>query len=325
MASLPTFSDAQILAARPAKNEVDPWRSYGALVEPERARSGQVEQVATLLLTNRECSFRCLMCDLWKNTTDLPVPRGAVAGQVREGLQRLGIDTADPVGSGVPHVKLYNSGNFFDPKAISLDDREEIASLVQEFQTVIVENHPRLCGQQVIDFQDRLAHQLEVAIGLETAHEGILAQLNKQMTLDDFLRATQLLRENNIQVRSFILLKPPTLEEPEAISWAVKSVEFSLDAGADFCALIPLRAGNGMIEKLIDQGLHSAPTLGCLELALAECLALGRGRICVDLWDIERLVQCPACGPARIARLEQMNLQQEFLPLVDCPLGCEGK
>ncbi len=325
MASLPIFTDTEILAARPARNRVDHSHAYGTLVEPERTRSGRVENVATLLLTNSECPFRCLMCDLWKNTTSEPVPPGMVAGQVREALAQLGIDSEDPVASGVPHLKLYNSGNFFDRRAISLADREQIATLARQFRTVIVENHPRLCDQQVIEFQDRLAHQLEVAIGLETAHPDILAMLNKQMTLDDFCRATGLLRENEIDVRSFILLKPPMLEEQEAIDWAVKSVEFSLDAGADCCTLIPLRDGNGMIEKLVEKGFHGPPALASLESALAQCLAFERGRVFVDLWDVERLACCSSCAPARIERLQQMNLQQQVLPPAECPLGCEEK
>jgi len=322
MLSLPTFTDAEILAARPARNPVDPSRPYGAILEPERARSGDVENVATLLLTNRECSFRCLMCDLWKNTSEEPVPAGVVAGQVRDGLAELGVDSRDPVASGVPHLKLYNSGNFFDRKAISLDDREQIAAQVRRFQTVIVENHPRLCDSHVIEFHKQLDYPLEVAMGLETAHPEVLAGLNKQMTLDDFRRAGQFLRENDIHVRSFVLLKPPTLNEQEAVYWAVKSVEFSFDAGADCCALIPLREGNGMIEKLIRQGLHQPPTLASLEMALDQCLALDRGRVWVDLWDLERLLLCPACSPARLERLGQMNLQQQVLPAIECPLDC---
>jgi len=322
MLSLPTFTDAEILAARPARNQVDPSRPYGTSLELERARSGHVENVATLLLTNRECSFRCLMCDLWKNTSEEPVPAGMVARQVGDGLAELGVDSQDPVASGVPHVKLYNSGNFFDRKAISLDDREQIATQVRRFQTVIVENHPRLCDSHVIEFHKQLDYPLEVAMGLETAHPEVLAGLNKQMTLDDFRRAAQFLRENDIHVRSFVLLKPPTLNEQEAVYWAVKSVEFSFDAGADCCALIPLREGNGMIEKLIRQGLHQPPVLASLEMALDQCLALDRGRVLVDLWDLERLSLCPACSPARLERLGQMNLQQQVLPAVECPLDC---
>ncbi|HMC65711.1 MAG TPA: hypothetical protein VKI65_12295, partial [Gemmataceae bacterium] len=64
------WDDARIVALRPPKNAVDPSRPYAFLVEPERTREGTVEDTAAVFLTNRECPFRCLMCDLWKNTTD---------------------------------------------------------------------------------------------------------------------------------------------------------------------------------------------------------------------------------------------------------------
>jgi asparagine synthetase B (glutamine-hydrolysing) len=45
------------------------WKKAIRLVEKESTVSGQVEDRAAIFLTNRECSFHCLMCDLWKNTT----------------------------------------------------------------------------------------------------------------------------------------------------------------------------------------------------------------------------------------------------------------
>src|SRR5207249_2960810 len=96
------MNDAQILSLRPAKNAVDPARPYAFLVEPERTRAGVVEDAAVLFLTNRECPFRCLICDLWKNTTDARVPDGAIARQIEYALSRL---------PPARHIKLYNAGN----------------------------------------------------------------------------------------------------------------------------------------------------------------------------------------------------------------------
>src|SRR5258708_1062515 len=104
-----TWDDSRIVSLRPPKNTVDPFKPYAFLVEPERTREGSVEDTAVVFLSNRECPFRCLMCDLWKNTTDHRVPDGAVSGQIDYALARL------------PHVrriKLYNAGNFFDAPAI---------------------------------------------------------------------------------------------------------------------------------------------------------------------------------------------------------------
>ena len=92
--NLPHFSDAQILAARPAKQPVDPHRPYACLLEEEYSSHGQVEQVATIFLTNRECPFRCLMCDLWRNTTDDSIAVGDIPAQIDFAFRELAIEAA---------------------------------------------------------------------------------------------------------------------------------------------------------------------------------------------------------------------------------------
>ena len=99
----------------------DPWAS---LVEPERAPDGRIVQVATIFLTNRECPLRCLMCDLWKNTLQERTPPGAIPAQIDYALARL---------PPAPHVKLYNSGSFFDPRAIPVEDYPAIARQLRPF------------------------------------------------------------------------------------------------------------------------------------------------------------------------------------------------
>ena len=122
---------------RAAKNLLDPSRPYGAFVEDEPAAPGMPVSVATILLTNRECTFRCTMCDLWKNTLDAPTPKGAIPAQIRWALGRL---------PAARRVKLYNAGSFFDRAAIPAEDHAAIADLVRGFERVVVECHPALVG-----------------------------------------------------------------------------------------------------------------------------------------------------------------------------------
>src|SRR5690242_14921790 len=82
-------TDREIRAARPPRNRVGASRPYAYLVEPERTAAGVVEDVATIFLTNRECPFRCLMCDLWKNTLEHSVTRGDVPRQIEFALGQL--------------------------------------------------------------------------------------------------------------------------------------------------------------------------------------------------------------------------------------------
>ncbi|MBM4077552.1 MAG: radical SAM protein, partial [Planctomycetes bacterium] len=93
--------DVLIERARPPKPKHDPWRPYATVTEQERSASGAIVDVATIFLVNKECPFRCLMCDLWKYTLDEPTPLGAIPTQIQKALSQL------PVAN---HVKLYNAG-----------------------------------------------------------------------------------------------------------------------------------------------------------------------------------------------------------------------
>ncbi len=314
MLDLPSVhSDSAIVALRPPKNTVDPTRPYAHLVEKERGPDGRIENVAVVFLTNRECPFRCLMCDLWKNTTDVPVLPGQIPGQIRWALDRL--PSAD-------YIKLYNSGNFFDNQAIPPRDDAEIAELVSRFRGVIVESHPRLIGDRCYEFHDRVQNRLQVAMGLETVHPEILRRLNKRMTLDDFASAATRLVNRGIAVRAFILVKPPFMNEDEGVTWAKRSLDFAFDVGVECCALIPTRAGNGAMDELSRQGMFEPPTLKSVENVQDYGIRIGRGRVFADLWDIGNLCRDTDRSTERIARLERMNLQQIVeprIPFIEMP------
>jgi radical SAM enzyme (TIGR01210 family) len=306
--------DRWILDRRPQRNSLDPSRPYAFFLEEEPSATGEVVPVATVLLTNRECPWRCLMCDLWKNTLTETVPDGAIPAQIEYALQHL---------PNARQIKLYNSGSFFDFHAIPLQDHRRIAEQVSSFQRVIVECHPALVGEDCFRFNDLLCGTLEVAMGLETAHPQILEKLNKRMTLQQFASAAEQLRRHNIALRIFILVKPPFMQEDEALEWANKSLDFAFDCGATAATLIPTRAGNGAIDHLADAGDFVPPQLPTLEASLKYGLSMNRGRVFADLWDITRLKACPYCQDDRIERLREMNLHQHVQDSVSCE-RCEG-
>ncbi len=305
----PSLTTRDIEALRGPKASVNPYRPYAWLVEPEHAANGRVEDVATLFLTNRECPFRCLFCDLWRHTLDEPTPAGAIPTQIAWALAQL--PTA-------PHIKLYNSGNFFDPLAIPVADYPAIAELVRGFETVIVENHPRLCGPRVWDFQQQLGSQLEVALGLETVHPEILPRLNKQLTVADFEQACRDLRAHDCNVRTFVILRLPGMSDAEGVEWALRSMETAFAAGAQCVSVIPARAGNGAMEHLADQDWFSPPDIAALYETLCRGLELRAGRVFVDTWGWESLPHCARCGSRQRATLDQMNLSQQIMSWPAC-------
>ena len=272
--------------------------------------------VATVFLTNRECPWRCVMCDLWRNTLTETVPVGAIPEQIDYALERL---------APAQQIKLYNSGSFFDRRAIPVEDYAAIATRVRNFERTIVEAHPALIGDPWLKFRDVLNNQLEVAMGLETVHPEILERLNKRMTLDQFSVAADFLRCNGIDLRVFILVQPPFMPPSEALHWAQRSLDFAFDCRATAATLIPTRAGNGAMEELARRGEFTPPRLEIVEAAAEYGLRLNRGRVFVDLWDLAaRPDACPSCWEQRGARLRAMNLIQSIQPRVTCH-ACEGR
>ncbi len=305
----PVLDDRWIVSCRGKKNSVDPERPYAYLVEKERTASGRIEDVAVIFLTNRECPYRCLMCDLWRNTTNKSVPAGAIPKQIEWALNRL---------PDTKHLKLYNSGSFFDVRAIPEKDYKRIASLLNSFETVIVESHPRLINEKCLIFRDMLKSELQIAIGLETVHEEVLAKLNKQMTLEDFRNSISFLTRHWILSRAFVLLKPPFLSESEGVFWAERSIDFAFSAGVECCTVIPVRAGNGAMEQLMIKGFFSLPDIRSLETVLEYGINLNSGRVFGDIWDLELFSSCNKCVDQRTNRLSEMNLNQNIIPPVNC-------
>jgi radical SAM enzyme (TIGR01210 family) len=317
--------DSFVLQHRGSKNPVEPDRPYATAWEEEPDGSGALVPTSVVFLTNRECPFRCVMCDLWTNTLDETVPRGAIARQIREALASL---------PSARQIKLYNAGSFFDPQQIPAEDDEAIAAAVESFERVIVEAHPAFLSGVYADrcrrFQSMLAGRLEVAIGLETAHPDVLARLNKRMTLDAFRRAADFLHRHDISLRVFVLLSPPFMPPGDAVEWACRSIDLAAACGATACSVIPTRGGNGAMEALGDA--FTPPQLPALESAIEYGLG-PRGarpvvragtapvgpamRVFADLWDIQRFFTCD-CSSARAQRLGTMNRTQRVADRIVC-------
>ena len=306
----PALRTEWILGRRPQRNSLDPNRPYAFFVEQEHSASGEIVPVATIFLTNRECPWRCAMCDLWKNTLAESLEPGMIPRQIQFALDRL---------PPARQIKLYNSGSFFDEQAIPRVDDAAIAALVRSFDRVIVESHPALVRERCFAFGASLDRPLEVAMGLETAHPEVLEKLNKRMTLEQFAQSAHALRNHAIDLRVFVLVQPPFIHPSESLAWAQRSVDFAFQSEATAVSLIPTRGGNGAMETFARSGEFTQPALATLEAAVHYGLNQHRGRVFADLWDLlQTTARCASCWPARIERLHQMNLSQRISEPVEC-------
>jgi archaeosine synthase beta-subunit len=301
--------DRRIRGLRGSKPAVDPWHAHGSVVEDERRPDGRIERAMTIFLSGAECPFTCSFCDLWRYTIDGPTPAGAIPKQLTDTLLTLDESPA--------RIKLYNASNFFDRRAVPVDDLPRIAELCAPFGGVTVESHPSTIGPMTLDFARRV-QSLEVGVGLETIHDEAMAHLNKRLDLARFDAAASFVADNDIALRVFVLLGAPYVPPEASVEWAVRTAEYAVRRGAAVISIIPVRGGNGEMERLAGLGHFVPPTLAELESALDHCAGWEKTVATADLWDAERLPACAHCRDARIERLRRINVTGRAEPRVRC-------
>jgi radical SAM enzyme (TIGR01210 family) len=311
---------------------VDPYTAHGSVLElegrPDRGGAGpslrsgrqpalrsgrQIERALTIFLSGAECPFTCSFCDLWRYTIDGPTPAGALPAQISAVLENLDASAPRP-----DRLKLYNASNFFDKRAVPAADLPRIAELAAPFAGVTVESHANTIGSAALEFAQRITGRLEVAVGLETIHPLAAAQLNKRLDLDVFDRGARWLADNGMDLRVFVLLGAPHVPAAESVEWTARTVEYAAQRGASVVSIIPVRGGNGEMERLAALGHFTPPTVSQLEEALDRCLPLPDTVVTADLWDVGRLGACGGCHDARVERLRRLNETGRAEPRIAC-------
>ncbi|MFK8113414.1 MAG: Fe-S oxidoreductase [Rubripirellula sp.] len=275
------------------RRNLSPDLPYLVLDEQEADGFGGHVSTTTIFLTASQCPIGCNMCDLHHNTLLTGTPQGAIPKQ---------IDSAMENRHARGWIKLYNSGNFFDPNSIPPEDYKSIADRCSDFSRVIVENHPRFGAERLKQFRELLEVPLEVAVGLETVQPRWLARMGKQMVRDRFDRYARWLQEQSVDLRVFLIVGVPGVSVMESIRWARLSVRHAVMQGARHVSLIPARAGHGwggQANLLPDFELSELQDLLCRSIDDVK----GKAVVTVDVWDADPL-------DSRLPILQRINVTQ---------------
>jgi len=316
---------ANVVLERPEypaqRRSLDPWRALHRVADAEPDGVGGSEACLTLFLTGSECPLQCVFCDLSQHTLLGATPSGAIPTQIKRALgEELG--TAQDEREQLT-LKLYNASNLFENRAVPAEDDEAILRATEGFRRVVVECHPRWIGRRFDRFADRMGERLEVAMGLETCHPDAFPKLRKGIDLDGFNRAGRRVVEAGATLRTFVLIGAPFVDKSNAEDWVVRTVEHSVELGARFVSLIPLRP-NPRLEHYANEA--SRPTMSEVENSLRSCLAAvaepsdrtRRTIVAVDPWDLEELSDCSTCFASRVHRLEMMQRELREIPPIEC-------
>ena len=94
----------------------------------------------------------------------------------------------------------------------------------------------------------------------------------------------------------------PYIAEREQERWVRESVAHALSLGVEVVSLIPVRGGNGELERLQRLGAWRPPSLELLERCFEPFIGLRDAVVQLDPWDLATVRGCDCCEQQRRER-----------------------
>lgn len=177
---------------------------------------GKVVDAYVIIFRTRGCSWAlssgCTMCGYFNDS---------MFKTVSEADFQVQLETAMQTYKDEQIVKIFTSGSFLDPSEVPVVMQQQILQCVaKQAEKISVESRPEYITEQRINAIQKTfsEKEFEIGIGLETANDMIREQaINKGFSFIDYKKATLLLKKHKINVKTYMLIKPPFLTEKESI------------------------------------------------------------------------------------------------------------
>ena len=198
-----------------------------------------------LFLKSGRCAWgKCLFCGYGK-IQEKVISKNEFKRYLHKFFNSIKIDHID-------HIKVFSSGSFLDERQLPRELRKYFISecLNRGIKKVTIESRPEFVTEESIDDFDNL--DLEIAMGLEIADNNILKKINKGFYLRDFERAASLIHAKGADVRTYLLVNLPFVENME--NSLNTSVEYALKFSDSVVLINLLPHSNSDLFKLWIRG-----------------------------------------------------------------------
>lgn len=239
----------------------------------------------TIILRTRGCKWAlgetggCSMCGYVQDANVENVESNQIIKQFDYAFQEKLSEIEDDNKHYV--IKLFNSGSFFDDDEIAQNARSYIyekISDVKNIKEVVVESRIEYINSEVlIEMRNNLKNKyIEIGIGLETTNDYIRNNfINKGLLFNEFQNTFQLCKEHNIGIKSYLLFKPPFLNEIGAIDDCADSIKALIKLNINSISINPVNIQRGSLtEYLWYQNRYRSPwfysLIKCLKKALTK-------------------------------------------------------
>lgn len=134
-------------------------------------------------------------------------------------------------------LNVYNNGSFLNENEIPAEARREILRIIgqnQDIKMLVLETRPEyVTAEKIREIKELVPHiHVEIAMGLELMDDFYrYICINKGFSLDQYDTAARIITEY-LDLRTYVMLKPPLLTEQEGIDEVVKTIKHAYGMGS---------------------------------------------------------------------------------------------
>jgi archaeosine synthase beta-subunit len=177
-------------------------------------------------------------------------------------------------------LRIYQEGNYTNPDEMNFKAQEAILRLamhIDGIKRITIESRPQYLSLKTIKVLSSLFKssdvELEIGMGLEAVNSVVRnVCINKQESKDQFIKTIKWLKEFNIRSLAYVLLKPPFLNEAEAIEEAVATAHFAERIGFNRISFEPMSIHTfTLVDVLRNTGDYKIPWLWSVVEVTKRC------------------------------------------------------
>jgi len=296
---------------------------------PEILPDGTHCTAATVIFRTRGCVWwwksGCTFCGYFNDVRD-DVTADDLFAQWDEAKRRLNDF------EGCSMIKVYTSGTFFEDRENPPEWQEAILKETHERGLdLVIEAQAQMCTPEKIAWVAERHPGCTVAVGLEAYDDAVLRfHVNKGFSTKQWHRSVDMLKENGLRVKTYLLFKPPFMSEGDALELTSKWIS-EVAPYSDDISVNPMNIQRRtIVDRLYRNREYRTPWLWSLVEMLERThddLIESKARIIVHPTAGGKLRgahNCGSCDIEVVSAIERYSVSADIREFANLDCECKG-
>jgi len=289
---------------------------------------GKIVDAYVIIFRTKGCSWAqksgCSMCGYFNDSLWQDVSNDDLLTQLNIAMNNY---------SDEKFIKIFTSGSFFDDSEINLNARKKILNILfEKTDKVSVESRPEYVNNETLQEVKSIvgSKKLEIGIGLESSNDYIRKTcLNKGFNLSDYKKAANVMKKHKVELKTYVLIKPPFLTEKESIKDSINTTD-DIKNITDSISFNPTNVQrNTFVNYLWNKRKYRPPWLFSIVEILNESKKIMKDKtIKCDIvggGSIRGAHNCKICDRKFLTTIEDFSLTQNLDVLKNLDCECKEK